>query len=433
MLRHALGVRLPGTPLILGPSWLLVLPVGVWAAATYYIPVLGPFLREEEGWLVAVGAVLLIVLSVAVHGLAHLAAARLTGSRSPERVPLYPLGDAAQRWPAAPDAWSEALAAMAGPLANALVALGVYVIWDRHLHPMLNAGLPLVILTNALIVAVNLAPGFPLDGGRLARAAVWGLLRRPDLATPAGRGLGWLAGAALVAWGIGLLVQPARFSLETGAGTLLVAGLLGVAMWSPASPVTRAVPPTHLPAWAIGPRLLLLVALLERGEPMTLDDVAARFAAAGVALTAADALASLKRCKPARAPIYRDGDRYALDPHDDEVSFWLFRLGLRPARVPLLKAMGPGPSPMPSPGDPVTVASLNEAWRDGVPNTWSAQRVAVAVLDAHDGAMSGTDFWSERMRVRSNGVYITTRSAPAVAASIARASSGRASCGPSAR
>ena len=46
---------------------------------------------------------------------------------------------------------------------------------------------------------------------------------------------------------------------------------------------------------------------------------------------------------------------------------------------------------MPSRGQPVTVASLNEAWRDGVPNAWSAQRVAVAVLDAHDGAMSGAD------------------------------------------
>ena len=78
---------------------------------------------------------------------------------------------------------------------------------------------------------------------------------------------------------------------------------------------------------------LLLVALLERGGPMTLDEAAARFAAAGVTPTAAAALAALKRCKPARAPIYRDGDRYALDPHDDEVSFWLFRLGLRPARV----------------------------------------------------------------------------------------------------
>ena len=136
---------------------------------------------------------------------------------------------------------------------------------------------------------------------------------------------------------------------------------------------------------------LLIIALLERGVPMTLGDVSARFAAAGVAPTAADALASLKRCKPARAPIYRDGDHYALDPHDDEVSFWLFRLGLRPARGAPLQVARPVHDPVPSPGQPVTVASLNEAWRDGVPNAWSAQRVAVAVLDAHDGAMYGAN------------------------------------------
>ena len=84
---------------------------------------------------------------------------------------------------------------------------------------------------------------------------------------------------------------------------------------------------------------LLLVALIERGEPMTLEEAAARLAAAGVAATPGHALASLKRCKPARAPIYRDRDHYALDPHDDEVSFWLFRLGLRPPRVAPLKVV----------------------------------------------------------------------------------------------
>ena len=146
---------------------------------------------------------------------------------------------------------------------------------------------------------------------------------------------------------------------------------------------------------------LLLVALLERGEPMTLEDVAARFAATGVAPTAGEALASLKRCKPARAPIYRDGDHYALDPHDDEVSLWLFRLGLRPARGAPFQVARPAHAPLPSPGQPVTVASLNEAWRDGVPNAWSAQRVAVAVLDAHESAMSCADvmaFVSARSR-----------------------------------
>ncbi len=61
---------------------------------------------------------------------------------------------------------------------------------------------------------------------------------------------------------------------------------------------------------------LLLVALLERGGPLTLAEVAERFKDAGVASSAA-ALRSLQRCRPARPPVYRDGDNYALDPHDN--------------------------------------------------------------------------------------------------------------------
>ena len=140
---------------------------------------------------------------------------------------------------------------------------------------------------------------------------------------------------------------------------------------------------------------LLLVALLERGEPITLEDVAVRLAAAGVAQSPGDALASLKRCRPARAPICRDGNHYALDPHDDEVSFWLFRLGLRPPRVAPLKVVGSAPDPLPSPDHRLTVANLNEAWRDGVPNSWSALRTSAVcrsrwLLVAHwDGQTRG--------------------------------------------
>ena len=135
---------------------------------------------------------------------------------------------------------------------------------------------------------------------------------------------------------------------------------------------------------------LLIVALLEHGRPLTLAEVAARFERAGLA-PALQAFASLKRCKPARAPIYRDGEYYALDPHDDEVSFWLFRLGLRGFRFTPLQAVRPATSPLPSPDAPLTIAALDEAWREGVPAGWSAQRVAAAVLDAHDGPMRPDD------------------------------------------
>lgn len=127
--------------------------------------------------------------------------------------------------------------------------------------------------------------------------------------------------------------------------------------------------------------------MLERGEPVTLKQAAARFEQAGVAPADA-ALASLKRCKPGRAPIYRDGDLYALDPHDAEADLWAFRLGLRLPKAAALRVVQPVPGPLPSVHAPLTVAHLDEAWRDGVPSASSAQRVALCMLDAHGEAMN---------------------------------------------
>ncbi len=131
---------------------------------------------------------------------------------------------------------------------------------------------------------------------------------------------------------------------------------------------------------------LLIVALLESGRPMTLVEVARRFADAGIA-PAERALLSLKRCKPARPPVYRDGDRYALDPHDDELDLWAFRLGLRPPKVRPTPTRRPEPAPLPGPDQPLTVAELDEAWRDAWLGSWSDQRLVLAVLDAHGGPM----------------------------------------------
>jgi hypothetical protein len=132
---------------------------------------------------------------------------------------------------------------------------------------------------------------------------------------------------------------------------------------------------------------LLIVALLERGEPITLEQAAKRFEEAGVA-PADFALNSLKRCKPCRPPIYRDGDLYALDAHDHEADRWAFRLGLRPPKAASLQVGRPDPVALPSTDEPLTAAHLDEAWREGVPSTWSAHRIAICVLDAHGTAMS---------------------------------------------
>ena len=131
---------------------------------------------------------------------------------------------------------------------------------------------------------------------------------------------------------------------------------------------------------------LLIVVLLERGEPVTLQQAAQRFEMAGVA-SAAQALASLRRCKPGRAPIYRDGDRYALDPHDEQADLWAFRLGLRPPAAVSLPADRPAAAPLPTVDAPLRTTHLDEAWRGGLPSNSSAQRVALCILDAHGRAM----------------------------------------------
>jgi hypothetical protein len=154
---------------------------------------------------------------------------------------------------------------------------------------------------------------------------------------------------------------------------------------------------------------LLIVTLLERGEPITLEEAAKRFEAAGIAL-AGRALASLKRCKPARPPIYRDGNLYALDPFDDEVDLWAFRLGLRPAKAPELQVVRADPDHLPSPDVPLTVAALDEAWREGVPTSWSALRIAICVLDAHRKPMPPEGVLAF-VRVRSRWSLLSAESA----------------------
>ena len=153
---------------------------------------------------------------------------------------------------------------------------------------------------------------------------------------------------------------------------------------------------------------LLIVALLERGEPITLEEAAKRFEEAGVA-PADRALSSLKRCKPGRPPIHRDGDLYALDAHDQEADLWAFRLGLRPAKAAALQVVRPDPVPLPPPNQPLTVAHLDEAWRDGVPSGWSAHRIAICVLDAHGAAMSLDDLLAF-VRARSQRSLLSTDS-----------------------
>ena len=234
MVRKNFSINIPIPPgsgrVKLGGSWLVVAPVLLAVLGAVYVPIMGPFLSTVETWGLAVVITALMGVSLLAHAWAHVAVARAAGGPRPAVLPLYLLGEAAQVWPAAPSARRETLVALAGPLANLLLAWLAYLAWNAQLQPYLNISMFFLIFFNFGLAAVNFSPVFPFDGGRLLRAIMWGLLARPEPAARLGVRLGFLLAALLAGWGIFLILQQARFSWPTGAATLAMAGLAALAL-----------------------------------------------------------------------------------------------------------------------------------------------------------------------------------------------------------
>jgi Zn-dependent protease/predicted transcriptional regulator len=153
-----------------------------------------------------IGATVLFFGSVLVHELAHALVSEARGIRVQD-ITLFLFGGATRakvdtRGPA-----DEFLIALVGPLTSGLLAalFGTVAGLGREVLPRPLAGtFGYLAWTNLLLAAFNLVPGFPLDGGRLLRAAIWratgSLSRATRVASVAGQGVGWLLVAAGVAW-----------------------------------------------------------------------------------------------------------------------------------------------------------------------------------------------------------------------------------------
>ena len=118
---------------------------------------------------------LLIFLCVLLHEFGHAFAAKAYGIRTVD-ITLLPIGGVArmERMPEKPV--QELVVAIAGPLVNVVIgsALGIALAvkgnldFDEVWHP--TDALSLLLYVNAMMVAFNLIPAFPLDGGRVLRA-----------------------------------------------------------------------------------------------------------------------------------------------------------------------------------------------------------------------------------------------------------------------
>jgi Zn-dependent protease len=246
--------RIFGIRVGVGVSWFVVLFVFIIFVTPVFHSQLGG--SRTTAYLVAVASVLSFFASLVLHELGHALAARRSGLQV-AGIDLWALGGIT-RTEESRDPKTEFRVAAAGPLVT-LIVIVACVVAGRLLtsgstfsklalgEEVLHATPALVWLSwlatiNVLVLAFNLVPAFPLDGGRIAHAAIWwrtGDRNRATRATGrAGQGFALVLGALGLWWlanGVGTAgvwcILLAYF-LYQAAGAAVVQGVLGARIQS---------------------------------------------------------------------------------------------------------------------------------------------------------------------------------------------------------
>lgn len=205
--------RLLGVPIGIQPLWLVVVGLITWSLGSTYFPDADPGLSETAAYALGLVGALGLFAGIVLHELGHAVVARRHGIQV-EEIDLWLLGGVARLEGEAKQPGDELRFAAAGPAVTAMIA-GVLGIIRVTVGEQLPAwGLALVdyeLYVNVAILAFNLLPAFPLDGGRIARSLLWRHHGDRDRATEAAAGAGRMFGWGLV--GLGAL---AFFSGSTG-------------------------------------------------------------------------------------------------------------------------------------------------------------------------------------------------------------------------
>jgi Zn-dependent protease/CBS domain-containing protein len=193
--QHGIIVARPfGIPVYVSPYWFIIAGVFI----VIYANDLSATLSGSMRYVVAAAFVILLYVSVLVHELSHSVVARGFGLPV-RRILLYPLGGVSEIEREAPTPGREFAVAGAGPaLSLVLGAVG----WGlAQLVPYGVAGALIrqLMVANIIVGVFNLLPGLPLDGGRMLRAVIWKITKKPTTATIAAAWVGRALAIALLA------------------------------------------------------------------------------------------------------------------------------------------------------------------------------------------------------------------------------------------
>jgi Zn-dependent protease len=193
--------------------------------------------HDNRAFALAVVFALAFFASILLHELGH-AVVALRNDVGIVGIDLWMFGGLARMKRDSPSPWVDLKISAAGPIATALIAGVVFavgcglagvdnftraMVFDRANVTPTETVLADICFINGLLLAFNLLPGLPLDGGRIVRAIAWwktgDRVRATRIMAATGKGLAWILGA----FGIWALAQGGTVQ---GVWSILIAFMI---------------------------------------------------------------------------------------------------------------------------------------------------------------------------------------------------------------
>ena len=186
-------------------SWLLLALLISWSLGAGWFPARYPELSTHVYAWMGVSVAVGVFFSIVFHEFSHSVVARHYGM--PIRgITLFIFGGVAEMESEPPDPKAEFLMAIAGPISSFLLAAllwgGTAIAQGAAWPDPVTGVLSTLAVINLTVAVFNLAPAFPLDGGRVLRAALWHWRRDLHEATFVSSRIGRGFGTALMIFGV---------------------------------------------------------------------------------------------------------------------------------------------------------------------------------------------------------------------------------------
>jgi Zn-dependent protease/CBS domain-containing protein len=186
-------------------SWVIIAVLIVWSLAVGFFPFHYKNLSVQTYWLMGVAGAVGLFLSIIFHEIFHSLVARRFGIPM-KGITLFIFGGVSEMSEEPTSAKAEFWMAIVGPLSSIAIALVCYAIYVQgstsEWPEAVNGVVEYLAYINGLLAAFNLLPAFPLDGGRVLRAILWGLRKNLRWATRVSSAVGFGFGILFILFGV---------------------------------------------------------------------------------------------------------------------------------------------------------------------------------------------------------------------------------------